>query len=251
MLEAYIPEVILDLACGQGGGARGMTDAGHYVVGCDIDPGVREGYLRSGAHEFIEADALDLLRTPRFLSRFTFITAHPPCQGYSSMSHCRPEIAGRYPKLVRPIHALLERYWTGPWAIENVWGARDELPDPAVFCMFAFGRETYRHRVLWSGGGFTLAAPQPGPDFCPRVRRDRDCGWPHPVPAARAGHWEPPWPGRFVSAAGHERKEPMRRVMEIDWMTHRDAVKEAIPPYLGAEIVRQLTAWRVAQEAAA
>ena len=45
--------------------------------------------------------------------------------------------------------------------------------------------------------------------------------------------------------AGHERKRPVRDVMEIDWMSSRDRVKEAIPPYLGYWIARQLAAWRM------
>jgi DNA (cytosine-5)-methyltransferase 1 len=65
------------------------------------------------------------------------------------------------------------------------------------------------------------------------------CGWPHPVPAARAGHWEP---GEFVSVAGHERVGLTRKVMAIGW-TNREELAEAIPPYftqwIGEQIVGQ------------
>jgi DNA (cytosine-5)-methyltransferase 1 len=100
-----------------------------------------------------------------------------------------------------------------------------------------FGRETYRHRLFEAGGGFTLAAP-PAPQQDMPGRR-KSCGWPHPVATARAGHWEP---GKFVSVSGHERKEPVRRVMEIDWMREREDVAEAIPPYFTQWIGEQLAA---------
>jgi len=59
-----------------------------------------------------------------------------------------------------------------------------------------------------------------------------------------------------VSVAGHERKAPVLEAMELStrpegWMSSRDRVKEAIPPYLGYEIAQQLAAWRAEQEEAA
>ena len=237
-------EIMLDGCCSEGGGARGLVQAGAYVVGVDTDPSCRDGYLRSGAHEFICADILDVLADTSFCARFTAGSFHPPCQEYSLMSNCRPEMRGRYPRLIRPIQVMLDAFWGDrPYVIENVAGARDELRDPVVMCMFMFGRPGYRHRLLEPGGGLVLTPPVPGPDFDPDdlLRPNRECGWPHPVPVARAGHWEP---GKFVSVAGHERKAPVYSVMEISWMSNRDRVKEAIPPYLGYWIAQQLAAWR-------
>jgi hypothetical protein len=51
--------------------------------------------------------------------------------------------------------------------------------------------------------------------------------------------------------AGHERKAPVFELMQIGWMSSRDRVKEAIPPYLGAWIIEQVIAWRAGQENAA
>lgn len=240
---AEYAEVSLDLCCNEGGGARGLAQAGHYVVGVDIDPGCRDGYLRSGAHEFICADALDVLADPGFMARFTAVSAHPPCQHYSLMSQCRPGLAATYPELISLIRPLLDA-WGGPWLIENVEGARSWLRDPVTLCMWMFGRPAYRHRLLEAGGGLELVPPaymasvRESP-----VRLNKKCNWPHPVATARAGHWEP---GKFVSVAGHERKEPVFSVMEIDWMSSRDRVKEAIPPYLGYWIAEQFAAWRAA-----
>lgn len=245
-------EVTLDGCCSEGGGARGLVQAGHYVVGVDTDASCRDGYLRSGAHEFICADVLDVLADVSFMSRFTFASLHPPCQRRSRMTHCRPGLAATYPALIRPLQPLADALGI-PFIIENVEGARDELRDPVTMCMWMFGRETYRHRLIEAGGGLTLFPPPPGAMAweppagyrkADRVRLHKDCGWPHPVATARAGHREP---GKFVSVAGHERKEPVFRVMEIGWMSDRDRVKEAIPPYLGYWIARQLDAWRLGE----
>jgi DNA (cytosine-5)-methyltransferase 1 len=241
-------EITLDGCCGEGGGAHGLAASGHYVVGVDINPACRDGYLRSGAHEFICADILEVLADRPFMSRFTFSSLHPPCQDYSLMSNCRPELRGKYPRLIRPIQPLADALGI-PFAIENVEGARDELRNPVTLCMWMFGRETYRHRLIEAGGGLRLtapAAPAPSPGAPGRrAKPNRVCGWPHPVPTARAGHWKP---GYFVSVAGHERKEPVRKVMEIGWMSNRDAVAEAIPPYLGAWLAGQVASWRAEQE---
>jgi DNA (cytosine-5)-methyltransferase 1 len=253
-------EITLDGCCGAGGGTRGLIRAGHYVVGVDTNAKLRDSYLRSGAHEFACADILAVLQDTAFLSRFTFGSFHPPCQARSAMTHCRPGTAATYPRLIRPIQGLLDANWGGgPYVIENVEGARDELRNPVTWCMWMFGRQHYRHRLTEAGGGLVLTPPEPPawawrpPEGCIpaiRTRVNRTCGWPHPVPTQRAGHWKP---GYFVSAAGHERKEPVRAAMEIDeaWMPDREAVAEAVPWYLGYEIAQQLAAWRAEQETAA
>ena len=153
-------EWTLDDCCGEGGGARSVVQAGHHVTGVDINPACRDGYLRSGAHEFICADILEVLADNSLMGRFTFTTAHPRCQGYSGMSHCRPGLSDMYPRLIRPIQPLLDK-WGGPFTIENVSGARGELRNPVTYCMWMFGRQTYRHRLIEAGGGFMLTPPVP------------------------------------------------------------------------------------------
>jgi SAM-dependent methyltransferase len=262
-------EYVLDACCGEGGAARGYAQGGHYVVGIDSNPDCRKGYLRSGAAEFICGDALKYLADEKFMRRFSFVHFSPPCQFASAMTSCRPGLRETYPNLITPGRPLLNRTYL-PYVIENVGAARPWLKDPVTLCMWMFGRETYRHRLIEAGGGFTLQpppVPEPLPSEVPpsvshwaweppseshvrarRIRRNSECGWPHPVPTQRAGHWKP---GYFVSVAGHERKEPVRRVMEIDedWMPDREAVAEAIPPYLAGYIADQLGAWRLEQAA--
>ena len=226
--------IILDGCCGAGGAAHGYVLAGHRVYGVDINPRLEADYLKSGAMAFKCMDVLKALQEP-FARTVGFIHVSPPCQFYSQMSRCRPGLSEEYPDLIGPVRELLNA--TGrPWVIENVESARPWMKDPVTLCGYMFGRETYRHRLFETGGGFTLALP-PQPGAAPGRRKS--CGWPHPVPTARAGHWEP---GKFVSVSGHERKEPVRRVMEIDWMRQREDVAEAIPPYFTEWIGRQLPA---------
>lgn len=217
--------VILDGCAGAGGAAHGYVQAGHHVVGIDNDARLRQDYLASGASELIVMDILEALASRWITGPADFIHVSPPCQFYSQMSRCRPGLAAGYPDLIGPCRELLDA--TGkPYVIENVEEARPWMKDPVTLCGWMFGRETYRHRLLEAGGGFTLAVPPQPPQDAPGRRRS--CGWPHPVAAAKAGHWVP---GKFVSVSGHERKEPVRRVMEISWMRNRDDVAEAVPPY--------------------
>jgi DNA (cytosine-5)-methyltransferase 1 len=146
---------------------------------------------------------------------------------------CRPGLAWQYPQLIDPVREALEANGK-PYVIENVEGARDHMREPVVLCGFMFGREMYRHRLFEAGGGLVLADPPMSSEEMPGRRKT--CGWPHPVPTARAGHWEP---GKFVSVSGHERRGPVNAAMDIDWMTRREDVAEAIPPcftqWIGAQ----------------
>src|SRR4029077_11567145 len=240
-------EIVFDGCCGEGGAARGYADAGHYVIGIDSNPDCRKGYLRSGAAEFICGDVLTYLRDEKFMRKFTFAHYSPPCQHFSKMCRCRPDLRAKYPDLITPGRPLLNRTYL-PYVIENVGDARPWLTDPVTLCMWMLGRETYRHRLIEAGWGFSLQpppVPEPGPH--PGIRVNRECGWPHPVPASKAGHWGADQrAGRrtFVSVAGHELRDEVRRVMEIGWMSTRDAVAEAIPPYMAAWVAQQLAAWR-------
>lgn len=253
------PEWILDGCCGAGGAARGMAAAGHHVIGVDTNASLRDSYLRSGAAEFICASVLDVLADRSFMSRITFSWVSPPCQHFSRMCRCRPELREQYPDLITPSRPLLDA-WGGLYVIENVYDAKPWMKDPVCLCMWGhFGRETYRHRLLEAGGGLCLTPPASHPSPGSRLlagyelakypdRPNRECGLPHPVRAAKAGHWKPGW---FVSVAGHERKEPVRRVMEMDerWVPRREDVSEAIPPYMSAWVMGELASWRAAETA--
>ncbi len=180
---------VLDGCSGAGGAARGLAEAGNEVWGVDTNPRLRDAYLRSGAAGFICADILDVLADASFMARFDAASLHPPCQAYSKMSRCRPGLAATYPRLIKPIQPLLDA-WGGPFAIENVSGARSELRNPVTLCMWGhFGRETYRHRLIEAGGGLVLTPPPPALSQTPlngSLKPNRECGRVHPVATARA-----------------------------------------------------------------
>ncbi len=232
--------VMLDGCCGAGGATRGYIDAGFCVRGVDSDASLERDYLRSGATGFCRSDILAALGDVHYVRFFDFVHVSPPCQHYSQMSRCRPGLAKDYPDLIGPVRELLLAAGV-PYVIENVAAARPWLKDPVTLCGQMFGKPVYRHRLFEAGNGITLTAPVASTSSLPSFLAppNHECGWPHPVPAAKAGHWKP---GMYVSVSGHERKEPVREAMAIDWMRNRDDVAEAIPPYMTQEIGRQVLA---------
>src|SRR5512146_2584663 len=104
---------LLDLFCGAGGAAVGYHRAGFEVVGVDIRPQPNYPF------EFIQADALDILRwdwPERRFGRLDAIHASPPCQTYTKAQKLQ---GNDHPDLIGPTRRLLEQ--TGlPYVIENV-----------------------------------------------------------------------------------------------------------------------------------
>ncbi len=237
------PLTVLDGCCGAGGAARGYVNAGFEVWGVDSNPRLEQDYLRSGATRFICANILDILDDLSLTRSFDFIHISPPCQRYSQMTRCRPGLAPQYPDLIEPVRGKLE-LTRRPFVIENVGAARPWLRDPVTLCGVMFGKPVYRHRLFEAGNGIALFAPVSEDTWLDPAAHpvNRECSWNHPVPAAKAGHWRP---GMYVSVSGHERREPVREAMGIDWMTRREDVAEAVPPYmtqfLGRQVLEQLS----------
>lgn len=197
---------LLDLFCGAGGAAVGYARAGFEVTGVDIEPQRNYPFPRYTENAF---DTLDRIISRPDLWNIQAIHASPPCQPYSYMSACRPELVDEYLALIEPVREALIA--TGlPYVIENVPGA--PLIDPVMLCGRMFGRDLYRHR-LFELGGFSVEPPEHPP---------------HLIPASKAGHWVP---GTVMSVAGHFAPVAHARlIMDIDWM-NREEMAEAIPPY--------------------
>jgi DNA (cytosine-5)-methyltransferase 1 len=213
---------LLDLFSGAGGMARGLQQAGFYVVGID-----NRLMRRYGGDEFYQDDALDVLR--RLLARetwqgyvlrdFVAIHASPPCQFASGTL----KLWGReHPNLIPATRRLLKASGL-PYVIENVPGA--PLVDPFVLEGQMFrGLRTQRPRLFETSWPVRVPferRPQPAPNAkMGRVPKDHE--WMHVV-----GHFS------GVAAA--------REAMGIDWMT-RDELAQAIPPTYGEFVGTQLMA---------
>lgn len=160
---------------------------------------------------------------------FNAVHASPPCQRWSAMSSCRPEIRRQYPDLIAPTRALLDDHARVPWVIENVPGA--PLLDPVTLCGHMFGYELYRHRLFEAGGGVGVRGYTDWKLRAPEHPK-------HVKPGSRAGHWEP---GSIISVSGH--CAPMwlarKEMGGVDWM-NRAELAESIPWYYTHHIGQQM-----------
>jgi DNA (cytosine-5)-methyltransferase 1 len=208
-------KLALDLFCCAGGVAKGLTDAGWYVVGVDIEPQPHYPYA------FIQADVLNLS-----FANFGLVWASPPCQGYSDMRHA-PGARGA-PRLIEQVRNKLIRAGT-KYVIENVEGA--PLVNPVNLCgsMFGLGAQgcqLQRHRLFEAN----FHIPQPD------CRHDE-----RPVIGVYGGHAR----RRAASAGGRGtrdvweggHKAAASAAMGIDWMTLGE-MSEAIPPAFAEHIGR-------------
>lgn len=144
---------LLDLFCKAGGCSAGYAKAGFEVVGVDINPQPNYPY------EFIQADALEILKDEEFVSQFSAIAASPPCQAHSKargLSEARN--GGKYGDhldLIPATRELLEK--TGkPYIIENVAGA------PLINPIKLFGSQfktLYTQRERWFESNILLKEP--------------------------------------------------------------------------------------------
>jgi hypothetical protein len=135
---------VLDLYCGAGGVARGLMQAGCFVVGVDILP--QKNYC---GDVFVQADALEyldkLIRTGE-IAQFDIIWASPPCQRYTSLRHTPGK--HRDADLIGPTRDALARAGL-PYVIENVEEARPWLRNPIMLCGSMFGLGTHHYPDGW------------------------------------------------------------------------------------------------------
>lgn len=215
--------LLLDLFCCAGGAGYGYHLAGFEVIGVDIEPQPRYPFT------FIQADAFEYLATAD-ISRYDAIHASPPCQRYTDMSNNNKKAKEKHPDLIASTRLALQA--TGkPYIIENVEGARDEMPDAIMLCGAMFPPlRVYRHRLFESN--IFLFAPS-------HLK--------HLVRAAKASRI--PRNGEFWSPEGcFGQKDDAQRAMGIYWMKttgSRDTeIAQAIPPaytkYLGTQILNFL-----------
>lgn len=227
---------LLDLFSGAGGAAMGYHRAGFEVVGVDIAS--QPDY----PFEFHQADALAFLA--QHGHEFEAIHASPPCQSYSTGVSSRssqwvPTLGKDEPALIAPTHALLVELGR-PWVIENVMGARPQMPTglagPFILCGSMFSRPIPRHRVFSS----SVWVPVPEhPDCAGLAKRT----------AAELG-----WEYRDMSVTGKGRRAGTAgrwsHLLGIDWKVSQHQLAEAIPPAYTEYIGKQLLDHIANEEAA-
>lgn len=195
----------LDLFCGAGGAAMGLSRAGFEIIGVDIEEQPRFPF------EFIRADACSYP-----LDGFDLIWASPPCQRYSMYSR-NTGTSDRHPDLVATIRERL-RSQRSPWIIENVVGA--PLRDPTMLCGTMFGLRLLRHRLFETSFAISSLLPS-----CAHLGDE--------IPVY--GHGTPQWHRERCGNIGIAAK---REAMGIDWM-NRDELSNAIPPVYSQWVASQ------------
>lgn len=212
---------LLDLFCGAGGASMGYHRAGFDVTGVDIEPHPDYPF------RLVEADAMAILAEGDFAD-FDVVHASPPCQGRTTMSNRHRGAGGladSHDNLVPECRRYLER-WGGPWVIENVPGARRDMPTAVILHGGMFGLGVHRPRLFDSNVPMTVTK-------APKVV--------DPLGIYGNAH-----DGRrlFTRADGSIQRaarslEEARTAMGIDWMGWDD-LREAIPPAYTEFIGRQL-----------
>ena len=208
---------LLDLFCGAGGCSVGYASAGFEVTGVDIHP------MPNHPHEFIQADAIEVLSEVDFLREFDAIHASPPCQFYTPLRALSPDKS--YPDLIGEARRLLRASGL-PYVIENVMSAPLDKASSIVLCGGMFGLRTYRHRRFEPGNGVALTAP-PHPRHVTRTATKR-----------RRELWDQGW---HVSITGDVGTYLGPEAMGIDWMNGNE-LSQAIPPAYAEHIGKQLMA---------
>lgn len=225
---------LLDLFCKAGGCSVGYAKAGFEVVGVDIAPQPNYPY------EFIQADALEVLKDKEFIKQFAAITASPPCQKHSkarSLSLARN--GGKYGDhldLIPETRRLLIESGK-PYIIENVAGA------PLINPIKLFGSQfkgLFTQRERWFESNMNLTEPE-----IDRAKMK--------TPAAGNGIGED---GSIsICGSGGVRGLNAKQIVlywgfalgGIDWMT-RAELAEAIPPAYTEFLGKQAKAYITLQE---
>jgi len=211
---------LLDLYCKAGGSSMGYHRAGFEVTGVD------NIYQKRYPFNFIQADAVDILKDHTFLRKFDVIAASPPCQTHSITKFLTKAQGGALSNRKNMIPATREGLMMAnrPWIMENVEYA--PLKNPILVCGSAFGLKVRRHRIFETGEMSLVGTS------CYHKEQGRVVGV--------YGQLRDSIPGGGKTA---ETVEEAQEAMRIDWMIWSELV-EAIPPayteFLGKQIIQKL-----------
>lgn len=215
---------LLDLFCGVGLAADGYSKAGFQVTGVDINPQPNNPY------EFIQADALEVMRDMEFVSQFDVIHASPPCQAHTRAKHLRKAQGGtsKYDDLLTPVlQHVTEILFEHVWVVENVPGAPG-MEEAVVECGSAYGLGVRRHRLFLSNASLVGSG-------CDHKAQGRPWGVYHV-------------PGDSIPKGGRTARDVTHgmEVMGVDRQVTWNELKEGFPPaythHIGTQIMEHLRA---------
>jgi hypothetical protein len=225
--------ILIDLFCRMGGATVGYRRAGFHVIGVDIEP--QPGYP---GDEFYEMDALKLLELMTHTGGRMFdldksftpalIHASPPCQdgNTATMTNRKRGIIDSHVQLVPPTRALLDQIGI-PYVIEQPTSSRKgTIRRDLTLCMDMFKGDleppwVMKHRSFELGCWPESAmVTQP----VHRKHAGRVRGWRH------GEYFDGPYVAAYGKGGGKGTTEEIAHAMQIDWMTDRFDLCEAIPP---------------------
>jgi DNA (cytosine-5)-methyltransferase 1 len=213
----------LDLFCGAGGSARGLQNAGFWVLGID-----HRAQPRYAGDAFIQADAL---RPPIRLEAFDLIWASPPCQAFSIAN---TRWGYEYPDLIDGTRAMLLAAGV-PFVIENVATAPIRADVVLVGSMFDLDIARRRHFEIQGFAAPFALIPQTTKTT---MNGGLACVAGH---GANRGRWKGSWstmPAELrARLSARNCKAGWQEAMDIDWM-RRDELAQAIPPAYSEFIAR-------------
>lgn len=224
---------VLDLFCGGGGATTGMMNAGAEVTGIDIV--AQQEYPGYGNFlDFIQADVLKL--PIEFLQKFDFIWASPPCQAYSYAAAQWRNSGKVWPDLVGPVREMLLESGV-PFCIENTAGA--PIRHDVMLCGEMFGLRVIRHRY------FELE----------RFEVQQPPHWKHKgmvkdgfyvTVAGNGGDYAGHNFCKLHDLPGATQLETWQYAMQIDWISNKKTLREAVPPKYSEYILTQFMEGRSA-----
>lgn len=214
---------VLDLFGGAAGAGMGYYRAGWEVLALDNVPHPENPF------PMLLADAMQILKQPRFLDAFDLVHASPPCPRYSRITP--EESRDKHPDYVPKVRELLIA-WGGRYVIENVPGA--PLIDPVRLCGSSFGLRCRRHRLFESN------MPLEG-SVCDHASQGQPVGIYGQHPDRPGGFKRPSGTSRGIKAASIAEAQ---EALGIDWMTTWSDLADSVPPayteYVGRQIAHQM-----------
>lgn len=243
--------IALDICCRKGGATVGLQRAGFYVIGVDIDP--QPGYP---GDEFVQVDGLMYLDALLAGIRYPATILHRgtpdliwqswPCQegNTATMSNRARGIADTHEQFIPRARELSDKIGI-PYVLEQPASSRKSLiRKDLVLCMDTFKGDApppwvQKHRGF-EISGFTV------PQLKHAKHEGVVRGWRGRHGDVPGFYQDGPYVAGYGKGGGKATAEELRHAMQIDWMTDRFDLCEAIPPayseYIGRAFLGTLTA---------